>query len=142
MQGANAFIEPLQDPIAHLIMRAFQRKTATISDIAENRKIRILTDEIENFHDQLKYPFGKICMMERNAESDVITRQYYAVKELANIVEVIEDENFVRYLNETDGNFSDSWLIAKTKILNWHNEILEYELLKGDVITPSTFNTK
>ena len=140
MQGANAFIEPLQDPVAHLIMRAFQRKTATISDITENQTKQILRDEIENFHDQLRYPFGKICMMERNAESDHITRQYYAVKELANIVEVIEDENFVRYLKETDGNFSDAWLIAKTKILNWHNEILAYELLKGDVITSSTFN--
>ena len=140
MQGANAFVAPLQDPVAHLIMRAFQRKTTTISEIAEDQKITILRDEIENFHDQLKYPFGKICMMERNAESDNHTRQYYALKELSNIIEVIEDENFVRYLKETDGKFADAWLIAKTKIINWHNEILNYELLKGDVITSSTFN--
>ena len=56
--GANAFIAPLQDPIAHLIMRAFQRKTATISEISEEEKRATLRDEIENFHDQLKYPFG------------------------------------------------------------------------------------
>jgi hypothetical protein len=38
MKGANAFIEPLQDPIAHLIIRAFQRKAATISEITEEGK--------------------------------------------------------------------------------------------------------
>jgi hypothetical protein len=140
MKGANAFIAPLQDPVAHLILRGFQRKTATISDIAENQKKQILRDEIENFHDQLRYPFGKICMMERNSDSVIFTRQYYAVKELSVIVEVIEDENFVRYLKETDGCFADAWLIAKTKIYNWQSEILEYELLKGDIITSSTFN--
>ena len=140
MPGANAFIAPLQDPIAHLILRAFQRKAATISEISEEEKQETLKDEIENFHDQLKYPFGKICMMERNAESDIFNRQYYAVKELSVIIEVIEDENFVRYLKETDENFANAWLMARTKIINWHKEILDYELLRGDVITSSTFN--
>jgi hypothetical protein len=79
-------------------------------------------------------------MMERNAESDIITRQYYAIKELSFITEVIDDENFVRYLKETDGKFADAWSIAKNKILDWHAEILNYELLKGDVITTTTFN--
>jgi hypothetical protein len=140
MRGANAFVEPLQDPIAHLIMRAFQRKTADFENITETQKIDILLNEIENFHDQLRYPFGKICMMQRNAESQDFTRQYYAIKELSFITEVIEDENFVRYLKETDGNFADAWAISKNKILEWHKEILSYELLKGDVITSTTFN--
>jgi hypothetical protein len=140
MPGANAFVAPLQDPISHLILRAFQRKAATISEISEEEKQATLKDEIENFHTQLKYPFGKICMMERNAESDNFDRQYYAVKELSVIIEVIEDENFVRYLKETDENFANAWLMARSKIINWHKEILDYELLKSDVITSSTFN--
>ena len=139
LKGANAFVEPLQDPISHLILRGFQRKVRDMEQVSEVQKIEILRNEIENFNEQLRYPYGKICMAENNATSNLFSRQYYAIKDLKNLIEVIDNENFVRYLFKTDEVFRDSWVAAKNRTFKWRKEILDHELLRGDSITSSTF---
>ena len=140
LKGANAFIEALQDPISHLIIRGFQRRANEIDNISEYQKINILQQEIENFNEQLRYPYGKLCLAEANARSDDPARQYYAIKELIVLIEVIDSENFTRYLVKTDTSFNDAWATARNMTLTWRNEILSHELLRGDAITSTTLN--
>ena len=69
--GIQSFAQPLQEPLSHLILKGFERKIKNLGRQINKRTIRsILSHEIENFNDQMRYPFGQIVMMERNIKSD------------------------------------------------------------------------
>ena len=108
--GAPSFAEPIQGTIAHIIMSNFARRMRELPIGQTDALILInLRIEIQLFHDQMKYPWGQLCMMEKNAMNTEPINQYYAIKALSNVVKIINKENFVKLMNKTDDDFNLLW---------------------------------
>jgi hypothetical protein len=138
-RGAQSFAQPLQEPISHLILMGFERRIKSVkSPLSKNIINTILNHEIDNFHDQLRYPFGQICMIEKNLKSSNQTNHYYAVKGLENITNLIDSENFTQMLIKTDPEFRQNWVDAKNLTNNWLNKMIRHEIADGIKVTPST----
>ena len=83
--GIQKFAEPIQGSIAHIIMLNFARRMQKISSSRGDAMILLnLRIEIQLFHDQMKFPWGQICMLEKNALCTIPINQYYAIKALSN----------------------------------------------------------
>ena len=104
--GLQSFSDPLQGSVAHIILLNFVRRTETIRSPITNAMKRIILDsEIHLFHNQMKYPWGKLMMLEKNAKNNDQQNQYYALKDLFTVIKIIKKENFVRLLLKTDPEF-------------------------------------
>ena len=139
--GSHSFAYPLQGPISHLILRGFERRMAKRKKPHLLRTIRaVLKEEIDLFHNQLKFPFGQICSMQRNIKENTECNTYYAIKTLSTIIGIIECENYVQTLLFTDLEFKISWRDIKLKVKDWLEVITTNELDEGLHLTPSTLN--
>jgi hypothetical protein len=137
--GIPTFAESVQGTIAHIIMLNFARRMKdTIGSKSEAIILLNLRVEIQLFHDQMKYPWGQICMLEKNALCVDSINQYYAIKSLANVVKIIKNENFVKLLRKTDQDFSDLWEKATSEVDKFYKDIKKLEILEYDRITAST----
>jgi hypothetical protein len=138
IRGAPAFAEPIQGSIAHIIMMNFTRKMEQFPQNGENMILLNFRIEIQLFHDQMKYPWGQICNLENNANSDKHVNIYYAIKSLANVVKIINRENFIRVLMKTDNDFATLWQQAITEVDKFYEDIQKIEILGCSNITAST----
>ena len=136
----QSFSDPMQGSVAHIILLNFVRKIDTLKSPISNAIKRLTLDsEIQLFHNQMKYPWGKIMMLENNAERNIQQNHYYALKDLTTVVKIIQKENFVRLLVKTDPEFKT--LLNKSICLV--NELLakikNKEILGFSTLTTSTF---
>jgi hypothetical protein len=139
--GAPSFAEPMQGSIAHIILMNYARKMEEFrSRDSEPLNILNLRNEIQLFHDQMKYPWGQLLMLEKNANNNSNLSQYYAIKALANVVNIIEKENFVKLLRKTDQEFETLWDSATKNVNKFLEEISKFELLDNKEITASTLS--
>jgi hypothetical protein len=140
IRGAPSFAEPIQGSIAHIIMLNFARKMEIFPQEGENLILLNLRIEIKLFHDQMKYPWGQILMLEKNANSEDQTNVYYAIKSLANVVKIINRENFVKVLNKTDPEFITLWQQATKEVDKFYEDMQKFEILQCSHITASTMS--
>ena len=138
--GLQSFSDPLQGSVSHIILLNFVRKIETLNLPISNAMKRITLDaEIQLFHNQMKYPWGKIVMLEKNAEKNIQQNRYYALKDLTTVIKTIQKENFVRLLLKTDPEFK----ILLNKSICLVNELLakikNNEILGFTSLTYSTF---
>ena len=139
--GAPTFAEPIQGSIAHIIMMNFARRMRELPIGQTNALILInLRLEIQLFHDQMKYPWGQIVNMERNAEQNTPMTNYYAIKSLSNIVKIINRENFVKLLYKTDLEFYNIWRKSMTEVDKFYDKIQKFEILDLNNLTASTIS--
>lgn len=137
--GAPSFAEPLQGSIAHIIMMNFARRMEEFrSRDSQALNWRTLKNEINLFHDQMRYPWGQILSLETNAKSENKLNFYCAVRNLTNVVNIVESENYVKLLNKTDTEFECLWTSAKNTVIKFQKELLRFEILNGSEITAST----
>ena len=139
--GATKFAGPMQGSIAHIILMNYARKMEEFrTRDSESLIILTLRNEIQLFHDQMKYPWGQLLMLEKNANSDIEVNRYYAIKSLTNVVNIIEQENFVKLLRTTDQEFESLWEPAIGLANKLLKEISKFEILENVEITASTLS--
>jgi hypothetical protein len=139
--GATAFAEPMQGSIAHIILMNFARKMEEFrTRDSEPLTILTLRNEIQLFHNQMKYPWGQLLMLEKNAKTNIEINQYYALKSLTTVVKIIDRENFVKLLRTTDQEFEALWGAALKEAKKLIKEISRFEILENVEITASTLS--
>ena len=138
--GLQSYSDPIQDSVAQIILLNFVRKMKSVPNPTSNAVKRMTLDaEIKLFHNQMKYPWGKIVMLERNSEKTDTQNHYYAIKDLTTVIKIMKKENMVRILMKTDPEFK----ILLKKAITMTNELLAelktHEILGYSGLTASTF---
>jgi hypothetical protein len=137
--GAPTFAEPVQGTIVHIIMMNYARRIEILPDNQSEAMILMnLRIEIQLFHDQMKFPWGQIVMLERNALCVKPINQYYAIKALTNVVKIINRENFIKLLLKTDQDFRLLWQEATKEVIKFYEDMKDLEILDLDHVTAST----
>jgi hypothetical protein len=138
--GLQSFSDPLQDSVSHVILINYVRKINTMKSPISNAMKRVILDaEIQLFHNQMKYPWGKIVMLEKNAENSNQQNQYYAIKDLYTVIKIIQKENFVRLLVKTDPEFKNLLNKSITLVNELLKKLQSKEILGFTGLTASTF---
>ena len=138
--GLQSFSDPLQGSVSHIILMNFVRKIKTIKSPISNAMKRITLDaEIQLFHNQMKYPWGKIMMLEKNAENNNQQNQYFALKDLFTVVKIIKRENFVKLLLKTDPEFKNLYNKSVELVNTLISKLQTNEILGFSGLTASTY---
>ena len=137
--GAPSFAEPIQGSIAHIIMMNFTRRMESHVGAGEAMILLNLRIEIQLFHDQMKYPWSQIRTLEQNSQSDDQLSRYFAIKSLANVVKLINRENFVKIMFKTDTDFCQTWKQAMKEVEKFYGNLKNLEILSLNSISASTF---
>ena len=111
IRGAETIINGLEDCIAHLIIGNFERKMRSESN--KSNKLIELQLEIDYFNDQMRFPYGQICMMEKNLDSKTNLKLYYAIKNLPGLLFNIDNEIYTQRMIESNLEFKHLWDTAK-----------------------------
>jgi hypothetical protein len=136
IRGADTIVNGLEDCIAHLIMANFERKMSS-GGKQQNRLIE-LQSEIDYFNDQLRFPFGQICNIEKNLEAKTNIKLYYAIKSLPGLITNIENEIYTLKLSESNVEFNHLWTNAKKLVSEWLFKLKTFERSNSQNISMST----
>ena len=113
IRGAETIVNGLEDCIAHLIMGNFERKMS--SSLKKSNRLIELQAEIDYFNDQMRFPYGQICMMEKNLDAKTDLKLYYVIKNLPGLLFNIDNEIYTQKLAESNTEFQHLWANAKNE---------------------------
>ena len=135
--GNENFGNILQRPMMHSIFREF---IINIKSNPNGDAFKMLHDSVLEMRNTMQYPFGRIEMTRKNLYNDDPKTSFYAIKELENLPDIIEAEDYISRTLILDQNFKFEWLAARAAVSELIIEIKVYAINAELPITAGALN--
>jgi predicted DNA-binding transcriptional regulator AlpA len=138
IRGADIIVKGLENCITHEILGNFERKMSGNKHKLD--KLEQLQKEIDFFNDELRFPYGQLCGIERNLEAGTNIKLYYALKALPVLISIIDNEIYIQKMCQTMPEFDHLWATAKLVVNRWFTKLRAFEKGNATDITMSTLD--
>lgn len=112
----------IQDPMFIYIMKEFGEE----KDIPLGQETRYFKQMVQNIHNTMKSPYGKLESMRKNSAKTEIQCMLYAIKDLETIPRTIGEEEYFRQTCVMDTEFMKNWNIARQDTQRFLNSIKKF----------------